>query len=88
MSDAWKIFGITLIVLIIISSTVFVFAYLSRECNNDLDCSPSEYCAFNHKCIPKSTKEPAENLLPSAIILGISIIVSSFILRSKLKKKD
>ncbi len=81
MADNWKTFGITIIIIISIISLILTFAYLSRECNTNLDCSNNEYCAYNNKCIPFPAEKEEYSLLPSSILIGISIIISALILR-------
>ena len=83
MTDVWRIFGITIIVLIAIVSLILIFAYLSRECNTTLDCSEEEYCAYNHKCIPYLSNNQEYNLFFSSLVIGISIIIAAFVLRKR-----
>ena len=89
MGDAWKTFGITLIVLLALISAILIAAYLSRECNTNLDCVEDEYCAFNHKCISYPSRNVTVDLLPAAFIIGLSLIICALILRGylPLKKK-
>ncbi len=83
MTNAWKTFGITMTTLIIITSIILTFSYLSRECNTNLDCKETEYCAYNHKCIPYTPTSPSQNLI-SSIIIGISIIIAALILKNNI----
>ena len=87
MSDSWKIFGITITVLIVIISVVLIFAYLSRECNTNLECNQNEYCAYNHKCIEFPANKET-NLLPSALVIAVSIIISAFTIRKGLYQQQ
>ncbi|MFH1591850.1 MAG: hypothetical protein ABIB47_00580 [Candidatus Woesearchaeota archaeon] len=87
MSDMWRIFGVTIIVLLAIISAVLIAAYVSRECNTNLDCGGGRYCAYNHKCYDSSSNSKSANLLPSALVIGIAIVISAYILkRGKVKK--
>ena len=79
MSDAWKTFGITIIILLAFISLILIFSYLSRECNSNNDCSTKELCAVNHKCVPLSTSTSID--LASPIILGIAIIIAAYIIK-------
>lgn len=83
MADAWKIFGVTLIVLIAIISIILIFQYLSRECNANLDCQQDEVCTVNHKCIPYPPSN-YKSSIASSMIVGIAIILSAIIIK-KLK---
>lgn len=87
MADTWKIFGITIIVLIALVALILIFQFLSRECNTNLDCQQDEYCAFNHKCTPLPSSNQTQTSLSSSIILGISIIIAALILKNYKKNK-
>jgi len=88
MSDIWKTFGITIIVIIILISAVLIFTYLSRECNNNLDCNQNEYCSFSNKCIEFPPSNNVISLLPSSIVIAISLIISAYILRKRSNKQQ
>jgi hypothetical protein len=85
MADVWKVFGITIIVLIIIISGILIFSYLSRECNRDSDCPANEFCAGNYKCTPLPSVDRSSDIT-SSIILGIAIIASALIIRNSTVK--
>jgi len=88
MSDVWKTFGITIIVLIVIVSAILLVSYLSQECHTNLDCSDGEYCAYNHKCVPHPNDDDSgKSLLPSAFVIAIAIIIAAFIIKGRMKKK-
>jgi len=88
MSDAWKVFGITIITFLVIISAILLFFYISRECNTNLDCDDSEYCAYNHKCYTYLAGDvmPA-NILPAAFVVGIALVIAAFILKGHSGKK-
>jgi len=88
MADAWKTFGITMIVLIALISMVLILSYISRECNSDLDCNENQYCAYNNKCYNyPNIQYKYFNLLPSAFIIAIAIVIGALILRKRFIKK-
>ena len=88
MSDTWKVFGVTIIAFLIIISAILLFSYLSRECNTNLDCDASEYCAYNNKCYMSLTGDLMPvNVLPAAFVIGIAIIIAAFIFKGPLGKK-
>ncbi len=81
MSDAWKTFGITMIVLLSFISLILIFSYLSQECNTNNDCSIEEICAVNHKCVPLAKTTRLD--IASPIILGTAIIIAAYIVKGK-----
>ena len=88
MSDVWKTFCITIIVLIIIISGVLIVAFISQECQTNAGCSEDEYCSYSHKCVPYPSREfSTKNLLPSAFVVGIAIVLGAYIIRGKIKYK-
>ena len=88
MSDAWKTFGITIIVLLAIISAFLIASYISRECNTNPDCNENQYCAYNNKCYSCPNIQPKySNLLSSALVLGIAIVIAALILKGKLNNK-
>ena len=87
-----EIITIILIVIIVIVALAWLVNLSNRECDNNNDCNPNSYCGSDFKCheFPVIEKEVAKNsLLMPSIILGIAIIVSSYILRTgKRTKKE
>ena len=86
-----EIVTIILIIIIVIVAIAWLVNLSSRECDNNNDCNPNSYCGSDFKCheFPIIEKEVAKNsLLMPSIILGIAIIVSSYILRSGKKNKE
>ena len=75
--EGWKIYGITLSVLVVLSLIVYVFYFLSWECKNDSDCNSGEICNFKHRCIKPSYS--SSNYIVESLIIAIAIIISVFI---------
>lgn len=89
MADAWKTFGITISVLIVLSLITYAFVYISRECNNNLDCPQNNYCAFNHKCYPLQQVKTVEkdSSFYVFIISILSILILSYFYYKALNKR-
>lgn len=88
MADAWKVFGLTISVLIILSLISYAFIYISRECNDSLDCPSDNYCAYNHKCYPMQTNNTSNNNSLYIFIISIlSILILSYFYYKTLNKK-
>ena len=84
MSETWRTFGMTLIVLLSIACGLFIFSYLSRECNSHSDCQQNEVCTVHHTCISRG-KTTYTNIL-SSLIVGISLIGTALILKGNTSK--
>ena len=82
MTDSWKIFGITVMVMLIGFTLFYVFVYLSRECNSHNDCSSDEVCAVNHQCVPLS-KDSRTGILSPLILAGAMIGAAYIIKKGK-----
>ncbi|MBS3123153.1 hypothetical protein J4437_00810 [Candidatus Woesearchaeota archaeon] len=77
-------------VTIILALTVlgyFLVGLSLRECNSNRDCSSNAYCGSDYEChvYPDEIMVKENNFLPAALVLGVSIIVSTFILKKKNK---
>ena len=88
MSEAWKVFSITILVFLAIISAVLIAFYVSRECNTNLDCGEGRYCAYNNKCYDfPADNVKYVNLLPFALVIGVAIVIVAYLLRGKAGKK-
>ena len=83
MSDAWKIFGITLIVLIAVIALILIFAFLSRECNTNVDCPETQICTNNHKCVAAPPPASDGSGIASSLVIAIAVIIAAIIIKSK-----
>ncbi|MEK6952839.1 MAG: hypothetical protein AABX29_07530 [Nanoarchaeota archaeon] len=87
MADAWKTFGLTISVLIILSLISYAFIYISRECNTNLDCPSDNYCAYNHKCYPfPQTKTETYSMTFIFMISIAAILILSYFYYKTLNK--
>ena len=88
MADAWKVFGLTIGVLIILSLISYAFIYISRECNDNLDCPSDNYCAYNHKCYPTQQIKTENNSSLYIFIISIfAILILSYFYYKTLNKE-
>ena len=88
MPNIWKTFGITISVLMILGLISYTFIYISRECNDSLDCPSDNYCAYNHKCYPmQQIKTENNSSLYIFIISILSILILSYFYYKTLNKR-
>ena len=85
----WKIQSEFFWLLIILVAAILVMWIGSWECINNSGCKEDEICAVNHVCykipiIEKNIYKTENKYTLAAVILGLSIIITAFILRKKL----
>lgn len=85
MDKKGNVFGIVAIILGLIILAIILINVAQRECNSNRDCSDNAYCNTKHECVefPEQVVVKQSNLVPSAIILGIAIIIAAYIFRGK-----
>jgi hypothetical protein len=76
---------IVAVILALVILGYFLISVAQRECNSNRDCSDNAYCNTNYEChgYPEQIVVKESNWIPAALILGIFLLVSAYILRTK-----
>ena len=69
------------VILALVGLTVFLVNLAMRDCNSNRDCASNAYCGSDHGChyYPENIVVKENSFLPAALIIGISLIVASYI---------
>ena len=81
--------------LFLINHIVFFANNFVRDCSENLECTENQYCGSDFKCheIPIRQQTIVEqyysyNLIGPALILGIALVGSAFILKKRKNRKE
>ena len=79
------VLGVIAILLGLIILAFILINVAQRECNSNRDCPENAYCNTQHECVefPEQVVIKQSNLIPSAIIIGIALIIAAYIFRGK-----
>lgn len=71
------------IILALVILAIYLAGIATRDCNSNNDCSETSYCGSDFSCheFPKEIVVEKNNWLWPALILGICLIIASYINR-------
>ncbi|MBU0460069.1 MAG: hypothetical protein KJ597_05020 [Nanoarchaeota archaeon] len=89
MNKKGNVVGIIAIILALIILTFYLVGIAQRECNSNRDCPGNAYCNTNYECVefPDQVVVKQSNLVFSAIIIGIALIIAAYIFKGKFPRK-
>jgi len=75
--------SVVTVILAVIILKMYLIGIAERECSSNRDCSDNEYCGNDYQCheYPAKIIVQDNNYIPAALIVGIAIIVASYIFR-------
>ncbi len=73
--------AVVAVVLALVILGLFLINISQRECNSNRDCSQNAYCGSDYEChsFPEQIIVKETNFIPAALILGIALIIASYI---------
>jgi hypothetical protein len=75
---------ISILIVVIIVIAVYFAVVSSRDCNRDSECPAHNYCGADHECHKfEIIQVEKQGLIFPALIIGIAMIVSAYILRKR-----
>ncbi|MFC1769268.1 hypothetical protein ACFLZX_05910 [Nanoarchaeota archaeon] len=74
-----------LIVIMVLIFFAAAYDLVSRKCNSNDDCGDEQYCGSDFKChsFPTSVQRRGTGLVIPALIMGLSLIISTHIFTKK-----
>jgi hypothetical protein len=87
MNKKGNALGAVAIILAMVILGIFLITIAQRDCNSNRDCSDNSYCGSDHEChqYPDKIIVEEHNFLFPAFVLGVSLIISAYIMKKSCK---